>query len=388
MQKQFFKPALFIIIIALGIFFVLSRKSEENIATKEVPEITAIKTTTNLKEQIVLYKQLIERVGPEQAQIDLYLSGLPFTGETHLLNHTVGDYLYEKHGPAGLPKCRDFFLSSCYHGFILHAIAEGGMEKVEESFAECIKYGHTVSSQCSHAIGHGFLTNVGYKNMLQALETCDVAERTMAGFPAFNCYDGVFMENIWAVHDGKPSPLRWVKEQDLVYPCNDKRIAEKYLLGCWSNQPSLVFQLTRGDIKKTGEVCLDIENTEHERMCFDGLARQIHPITQGKTSSVFELCGMMPARNASGIAAAGGPDKSWQNFCVNVNAGSSYAVGDRTSPFEICGATDEPNKPDCYGRVFSMMRAYRKQREDLKNLCRKITDASWRDQCEESLIRN
>ncbi|TSC78041.1 MAG: Uncharacterized protein G01um101424_175 [Parcubacteria group bacterium Gr01-1014_24] len=347
-------------------------------------EITGIQATQNLDEQVKLYTKLIERVGPQQAQEDLFKSGLPFTGQTHLLNHTVGDYLYLKYGSAGLLQCQDYFLSSCYHGFILHAIGDGGMPKVAEAFGYCRKEGPTVYSQCAHAMGHGFLANVGYKNLVQALKTCDEAVNTMPGFPAFNCYDGVFMENIWAVHDGEPSPDRWVKQSDMEYPCNDKRIDDKYLLGCWSNQPSLVYQFYKGDVKKVADVCLGVKKPEFQQMCFDGLARQIHPLTKGEVSKTFELCNLMPSLK-------------WNNYCVSVNAGSSYAVGDRSTPFEICaninggglpasgGAEGDQGKQDCYSRIFSTIRAYAKLEEDIKKLCSKISETEWRKKCEEIL---
>lgn len=334
-------------------------------------EIMAIKAAQNPDEQVKLYTKLIERVGPEQAQIDLLKSGLPFDGQTHLLNHTVGDYLYLKYGSAGLLQCKDYFLSSCYHGFILHAIGDGGMPKVAEAFDYCRREGPTVYSQCAHAMGHGFLANVGYKNLVQALQTCDEAVKTMPIFPAFNCYDGVFMENIWAVHNGEPSPDRWVKPSDIQYPCNDKRIDDKYLFGCWSNQPSLVFQFSKGDIKRVANVCLGVKKPEFQRMCFDGLARQIHPLTKGEVAKTFQLCGLMPSLK-------------WNNFCVSINAQSSYSVGDRNSPFEICANINGGGKQDCYSRIFSTIRAYAKPKEDVKKLCSKISETDWRRRCESS----
>lgn len=341
---------------------------EEN----KVQEIEEIKATYDLKVRSELYKKLILRVGPEQAQEYLYHSGLPFDGQTHLLNHVVGDFLYEKYGSAGLPYCRDYFLSSCYHGFILHAIAKGGMPEVAKSFSECLKFGPHVSMQCAHAIGHGFLANAGYKNLTQALDTCDQAISTMPNFPSFNCYDGVFMENIWAVHDdGEPSPDRWVKKEDPFYPCNDPRIGEKYLLGCWSNQPSLAYQHFGGDIKKVAhDVCNKLEEGKLQHMCFDGLARQIHPLTNGDSNRTMELCNLMP-------------DDKWSNFCVSIIAGSAYSVGDRDVPFEICALVQESGKQDCYSRVFSIMRGYLKPQENLKTLCSKVLEDAWRKKCEE-----
>ena len=336
------------------------------------PEILAIKKTSVLDEQVVLYKKLIDRVGAVEAQEDLFKSGLPFTGETHLLNHTVGDYLYEKYGPAGLVKCRDYFLSSCYHGFVLHAIADGGMPEVAKTFAECNKGGFTVSSQCAHAIGHGFLANTGYKDLVKALQTCDQATSTMPGFPPFNCYDGVFMENIWAVHDGEPSPDRWVRESDKVYPCNDKRIDDKYILACWSNQPSLAYQLFGGDIKKVAELCNTVKRPEYEQMCFDGLARQIHPMAGSDPKQTLALCSSMPTIK-------------WINYCMSTNASAGYAVGDRDMPFLVCSEVGASGQEECYSKLFSTMRAYKKANESTQTLCAKVADSTWREKCKSTL---
>ena len=185
------------------------------------------------------------------------------------------------------------------------------------------------------------------------------------------------MENIWAVHDGEPSPERWVKENDIQYPCNDKRIDEKYILGCWSNQPSLAYQLFSREggqdpIKRTGsELCAKVKKPEFEQMCFDGLSRQIHPLTEGKAEKTLELCSLMPSQK-------------WNNYCVSVNAGASYAVGDHSVPFEICAKIGESGKEECYGRVFSNMRAYVKPNENLKALCAKVSEPTWRSKCESS----
>lgn len=357
----------FLIFGLIGILILFSGFKN---SLKQVNEIKEIKEANDIAVQSTLYRKLIERVGPEKAQDELFKSGLPFTGQTHLLNHVVGDYLYEKFSTKGLVFCRDYFLSSCYHGFILHAIADGGMEAVFQIFAECQKYGRAISDQCAHGMGHGFLANQGYKNLLGALKTCDEAITTIPNFPAFNCYDGVFMENIWAVHDGSPSPDRWVKKDDLFYPCSDPRIKSKYLKGCWSNQPSLVYQEFQVNIRKIAmDLCNKVENSNNKKMCFDGLARQIHPLSHGDIKEMIDLCGLMP-------------NGTWKNYCLVVNAGAAYSVGDRILPFEICSSLEEKGKPDCYERLWGVMDAYKKPEEDLKKTCEKVSEVEWRKVCQ------
>ncbi len=335
-------------------------------------EIKGILATKDISTRKDLYLSLIKRVGPMQAQEELFHSGLPFDGETHLLNHIVGDYLYKEFGTKGLAYCKDYFLSSCYHGFVLHTIADGGMKRVAETFDECLQNAPGVYTQCAHGIGHGFLANVGYKNLTQALKKCDSMVDRFSNFPAFNCYDGVFMENIWAVHNGKPSEDRWVREDDLLYPCDESRIDHKYLNACFANQPALIAMLTKGDLKKIGYICLSVDELFRET-CFDGLARQIHPMVNGSVDGTFELCSLMPS-------------PYWNNFCISRNAGSAYGVGDRDMPFKLCNIIDEDGKSMCYERLFSMMGVYMKSLEENTKLCSKISTAVWREDCKKRFI--
>lgn len=327
--------------------------------------IAKIKAANNLDDQVRLYKNLMEKIGPEEAQEELFRSGLPFTGQTHLVNHASGEYLYKKYGPAGLAKCREYFLASCNHGFVISAIAKGGMPEVAKTMQECQKAGPAVFSQCAHAVGHGFLASEGYKELLKSLELCDQVEFSSGQFPKFNCYDGVFMENIWGVHDGQPSPDRWVKESDPVYPCNDKRIDPKYILACWSNQPALAYQLFKGDIKKVGQLCDRVKENENKEMCFNGLARQIHPITAGDVDAVFGICSLLPGE--------------WNNYCVVINANAYFSVGDREIPFAICDRIQETAKDQCYNKLVVTIK-YQKKKE-IPDLCGKIKEETWREKC-------
>jgi len=341
------------------------RSSSSNLQDYEF-EIQQIKTTSALDEQVRWYIKLIERVGSEQAQEDLLHSGLPFTGQTHLLNHAVGDYLYEKYGASGLAKCKDYFLASCYHGFILHAIGFG-LDEIDAVMAECKKGGTPVISQCAHALGHGFLAWVGYSNLIEALGLCDGMSGRMDQFPLFNCHDGVFMENVWGVHEGVPSPERWVDSKDPIYPCNDPRIDNKYLNGCWSNQPTLIYEFFNGDVRKIGEECLKVDNPHHKKTCFNGLARLIHPITEGSVDTTFQLCALMPS--------------GWINYCITTIAIADFSVGGRDTSFKICARIDESVKESCYNSLYGMISIYTNTPEEHNELCSKIQEDEWQQKC-------
>lgn len=330
-------------------------------------EIVQIKQTSGVDTQVKLYKNLIERVGPEIAQEELLHSGLPFDGQTHLLNHTVGDYLYEKYGNEGLIHCKDYFLSSCYHGFVLRAIGDSGLDGLNPVIETCARKGPSLMVQCSHAIGHGLLVWFDYPNLIRALQGCDEIGSKRKDFPLFNCYDGIFMENIWGVHNGKPSPDRWVKNADLLYPCTDPRIGEKYMNACWAEQPTIIYQHSQGNITKVSSECLKLTNSTYQATCFDSLARQINPLTNGNIDRVFQLCSQVV--------------DGWKDKCIFSNVIAFFSVGDRKLPFEICERIHADSRQTCYGTLAGVISVNVSSQEDRRNLCNKIPDPAMRKNC-------
>lgn len=361
-----------IILVLLVLLFLFakntttSQNSTQLDGKKRSSEIDSIKLTKSLDQQVVLYKKLLERVGPERAQEELLRSGLSFDGQTHLLNHTVGDYLYDKYKTAGLSFCKDYFLSSCYHGFVIRAVAAGGLNELIDVMEACWKKGQHVAVQCAHAIGHGFLAWVRYANLTKALSNCDQLSKQSENFPLYNCHDGVFMENIWAVHEnGKPSKDRWLKTNDALYPCNDPRIDSRYIQACWSNQPMRMYQMFNGDLGRVGQECLKLTNTIYQKTCFDGLARQIHPLTKGSIQETFKLCSSLPPL--------------WIDPCVISIAKAAFSVGDKNIPFELCSRIHENERQTCYETLADIISAYTKNDpQERKTLCDKIPNIAFR----------
>ena len=361
-----------ITLVLLGgwVFFIPSHNNAGKTSSKvTAPEIKAIFNLKSTQEQGVELKKLLERVGPVETQEEMLASGLPFTGETHLLIHVIGDYIYDKYGLDGLPLCREYFLSACYHGFIINALADHGLDGVATAMDKCAEAGgNIVAIQCAHAAGHGFVAWHDY-DLLKALKTCDELGSKVTNFGYFNCYDGVFMENIWGVHNGAPSEKRWIKDDNLYYPCNDPRIPEKYLNGCWSNQATLMYQHFHGDLKKTAEACDAVENAGYRDTCYNNFSRQIHPLTEGQTTKVLSLC-----------ALATGEGR--QNECTLINMTSYWSVGDHELPFEICGAVSDSIKGECFSRLAGLIKYYYPNNPaERKSYCDKVTDKTSRQIC-------
>lgn len=306
----------------------------------EEPEIQRIREAPTNTQKTVHFRKLITRIGPVAAQEALVASGMPATGETHLLVHEVGEYLYDTFGAAGLVHCREYFLSACYHAFLIETVAEKGLSGMIEALEHCAREGVNTKIQCSHAVGHGLVAWKDYA-LDDALALCDVLAKETPDLVRFNCYDGAFMENIYGVHTGVPSPKRWVKQQDSYFPCNSPILTPVQGIACWSNQPLLLFQRTNGDIAKVAEVCESLKVSDNRTMCFNGLSRQIHPLADGSVDKTVELCGQLPTR--------------WSGYCISAVASAAYTVGDRSMPFALCKQLDGEEKKECSEGLFPLI---------------------------------
>lgn len=347
MKKLYSKKIVILIIVIFVIagfnsWYIINYFQQESPSGIEIQEILTI-DNLNLREQA--YQRLIERVGPVAAQEELYTSGLVFDGQAHLLNHTVGKYLYKEIGNEGIIQCKDYFLSSCFHGFLIPLIAEKGVKELDDVMMLCWKRSLPIAIQCAHGIGHGLLVSAGYNNLPKALEQCDRLSETSNDFPEFHCFDGVFMENIWAVHEnGRPSPDRWVKKEDPVYPCNDARIAEEYRKACWANQPDVLFSILRKTIEDVSEVCSSLQNENYKEMCFDGIARKIQPMSEGSSEKVIQFCKRVSSE--------------WEDDCIISNVRSYFSLGDRVIPFDLCNRIYSDAKKRCYNEIIKSIGLY------------------------------
>jgi len=366
---------IFGVVILFGLFFVSSLNKEQGsdiiqeessiVQHTEIEQILA--AHPYLQERVVLYRNLIGRVGATEAQEALVHSGLPHTGETHLLNHEAGYFLYEKYGPKGILKCKDYFLASCYHGALIRAIGDNGLESLSQIVEACEKVDVTIASQCAHGIGHGLLAWVGYKNLPGALSLCGEVESSNEGFLTYHCYDGVFMENNYAIHSGQRSPDRWVKADDPFYPCNDPGILERYRKACWSNQPQLLLEPFRGDFKRLGALCGEVADEEYRVTCFNSIARHIHSFTLGNADVAFDMCSNMP-------------NTEYANCLADVGV-SAFVLGDRNMPYEICQKFSKEEKDMCYNKLYGMISLYEQTKDDRLTTCEQIREEAWVKKC-------
>lgn len=309
--------------------------------SKDVPEMADILDPSNQEKRLKAARKLVERVDVEQALEILEHSALPHTGEGHLVVHQIGFYAYKKYGVDSILKCKDYFLYACYHGTIIEAASDQGFEAIKKMTDKC-KASSVRYFQCVHAAGHAIMAMWNY-DLPKALETCDSIYEEESQFPEAlsSCHNGAFMENLFGVHDwgtGKELVRDWLSD-DPYFPCN--YFGEKYQRGCWLNQGARIYQMNKGDMVKTSELCQAVENKQYVGWCMDNVARQIHPLTLGDPAKSFELC------------QSAGAD--WYDNCLVVNAGSFYSVGGRDQAIFICQNVPPHLKQECYQRVIGQI---------------------------------
>ena len=304
-----------------------------------------------------LIDRMIQKYGALKTQE--YLGrALPLTGISHLLVHYIGVYLYRQEGDRALQYCTENFLAGCQHGVIITAIADKGLEGISGIYIYCDRVGTWMGRACAHGIGHGLLAWVDYGALLDALEFCDRIGDTASSFPIFNCHDGVFMENVFGVHGGKPSEKRWIDRQDFAYPCNS--VPVKYRLGCWANQGSIIYELTAGDLTAIVDTCDTIANYEFKQKCYQSLVRIINPMSSGDSQKGISLCRQF---------TRGG----WRDFCLVNLMQATFALGDRSSPYQICDSFGtEGGRRDCYAVLASMINQYVQGAFQIQEACERV----------------
>ncbi|OGY09548.1 MAG: hypothetical protein A2700_01395 [Candidatus Blackburnbacteria bacterium RIFCSPHIGHO2_01_FULL_44_64] len=325
---------------------------------KSIPEMKDILSddqTTRLKAT----RKLAERVGVEESLEILEHSSLPHTGEGHLAVHQIGFYAYQTHGLDSILHCRDYFLFACYHGAIIEAATDQGFEAVAQMTDKCKQFS-TRYFQCVHAAGHAILAIWGYQNLTDALKTCDDLYAKETQFPeaVSSCHNGAFMENLFGVHDwetGREAERTWLSE-DPYFPCNG--VDDKYQKGCWLNQAARIYQMNKGDISKTAELCQKVGDPQHTTWCMDNLARQIHPLTAGDITRSFSLCGLV--------------GDAWREHCIVVNAGAYYSVGGREEAIAICRRVVPETKEKCYQTILGQILSDTVDPQEKGVLCQKL----------------
>ena len=333
-------------------------KPQVKSAKAQVPELKDI-LSPDQETRLKGARALAERVGPDEALEIVKDSGLPYTGEGHLAVHQIGFAAYKKYGVDAILHCKDYFLSACYHGAIIEASTDQGFDIIRKMADRCRSFAPRFF-QCVHAAGHAIVAIWNY-DLPKALSTCDELFEQDTQFPdtLTSCHNGAFMENLFGVHDwgSANAPKRdWLRDDDYSYHCN--AFGEKYQKGCWLNQGARIYQMNKGDLPASAQICDTVENTAYRDWCFDNLARQIHPLTESDIGRVWSLCSLLGQNRLEG--------------CVMVNAVSYYSVGDRPLGIDVCNTMAPFVRSLCLEPIVNYVAVDNLTKEQKVELCKRI----------------
>ncbi|MGH3081351.1 MAG: c-type cytochrome, partial [Gaiellaceae bacterium] len=196
------------------------------------------------------------REGPRSA-LDLFeekMADQPVEADCHRIAHTIGAASLEFHDGSvakALANGRSTCWSGYYHGVVERSFVGTDRAGLAERSREIcrdpdIRKTSFLAYQCVHGLGHGLMIHTSY-DLLGALRVCDQLE---TGWDSDSCEAGVFMENISSSYGIKS---RWLRDDDLIYPCND--LAEKYKLYCYLMVTSRILESNGYNWAKTVATC-------------------------------------------------------------------------------------------------------------------------------------
>ena len=153
----------------------------------------------------------------------------PIERDCHRIVHAIGAGAlshYDGNVGQAFVAGRASCTSGYYHGILERAflgIEQSQLGSASRKFCADAEIRKTqfIAYQCVHGLGHGLMIYTGY-DLPTSLKTCD---KLANGWDAVSCSGGVFMENYQASYGVKS---RWLRDNDLIYPCNAVAKRHKY----------------------------------------------------------------------------------------------------------------------------------------------------------------
>jgi hypothetical protein len=221
----------------------------------------------------------------------------PVEANCHRIAHMIGSAsLARLNGKVGQAFAEGS--SSCwsgyYHGILEHAFLELKTFEPKEVAALSqrlcadpeVRRVSWLAYQCVHGLGHGLMLTSGLDLPL-SLEICNLLA---TDWDQQSCKGGVFMENINASYGTKS---QWLKDSDLVYPCN--AIKEKDKLYCYLMVTSRILNANGYNWDATAKLCADGEKN-WVKTCFRSYGRDASGSSRTDNAEILRKCQISASR--------------------------------------------------------------------------------------------
>jgi hypothetical protein len=222
-------------------------------------------------------------------------TGDSIDGNCHRLTHAVGyGTLHRLKGDVGAAFAEGD--ATCWSGYF-HGVLERAFAGVPDTKLNKVATGLCTSEQvreteflhyqCVHGLGHGLMLHTNYE-LPAALKVC---EQFTDQWESTSCDGGVFMENVNASTGGRS---KYLKDDDLVYPCND--VKERHKLYCYLMLTSRVLQANGYDWAATARMCRSEAEAEWRDECFQSFGRDASGQARRIVPTVVKTCNLVGDR--------------------------------------------------------------------------------------------
>jgi mono/diheme cytochrome c family protein len=202
--------------------------------------------------------------------------------------------------------------------------------------------------QCVHGLGHGLMIYTGY-DLRHSLRICD---RLNDEWDQVSCTGGVFMENISSSYGVRS---RWLKDSDLIYPCN--AVAERHKLYCYLMVTSRILERVGYDWERTAQLCRKSEQGWVET-CFQSFGRDASGQSRQNATEILRLCAV--AGNMEGECLYG----------ASRDMASNYAGGREASG--LCRRAPKQHRAYCFNGIGTIIGTLERTLEGRRAACSQI----------------
>ncbi len=300
------------------------------------------------------------REGPKPA-LDLFEekskedSGIE--SDCHRIAHTIGTASlqhFDGNVAPALSAGRATCWSGYYHGVVEHAFMGASHDELPQKarsicVGEDIRKTSYIAYQCVHGLGHGLMIHSGY-DLPESLRVCDLLT---TAWDQTSCHAGVFMENVSSSYGVKS---RWLRDNDLIYPCNV--VKERHKLYCYLMVTSRILGANGYDWKKTVKTCMKSED-RWVATCFQSLGRDASGNTRQNAPQILKICGYSGKLARECIYGAA-------RDIVSNDAGPDRAV-------PLCEGSPAPSRAYCYEGIGTILGGLHAYRDERRAACRAVT---------------
>lgn len=252
---------------------------------------------------------LLQARGVKEAQSFLYTlfqEQRISENECHMLAHMLGRSAFDmfRDTDSALELAMPFCAGAYSHGVLegsfvsrfRHSVIRA--EDVRETCEAYLRAGDRMKSiNCLHGLGHGIVRATDY-NLIKSLELCDSYSQQ---WQRDRCYDGVFMETVYAVpeSDNRPVLNPYLKEDDPFYLCN-LLTKEQYFFHCyWRVLPAHLF-ITGNLTPETAARVAETVPEKYKKAYWFGMGRFAGISVAGDMERIKILCKAFPEKGRIG----------------------------------------------------------------------------------------